>query len=81
MLSQSIINSIHSPLVGLTRFGGSRYRVFGAVYGQLPAAINVPSRKAYPRDIPADATITVSAGSQYRLNGADWTSDPRSMGY
>ena len=56
--------------------GGFRASTFAAVYDQLPSADNATSRKAYPRNIPSDAVITVSAGAEYSLDGTTWTSEP-----
>lgn len=59
-----------------SRLGGTRQQTFGAKYGQPPGSPNVTSRKAFPRNIPADAVITVSAGAQYSLDGTTWTAEP-----
>lgn len=59
-----------------SRLGGTRQQTFGAKYGQPPGSPNVPSRKAFPRNIPSDAIITVSTGAEYSLDGTTWTSDP-----
>lgn len=53
----------------------SMARYFTAKYDR-PAGELTTSRKAYPRDIPADAIVTVSVGAEYSLDGTTWTADP-----
>jgi hypothetical protein len=62
---------------GLTREGGDRTQTLGIYYGAAPTSAEIPvvitSRKAYPRGLSSLDAITVSAGTEYSLDGVIWT--------
>jgi hypothetical protein len=65
----------YRPFKGMLGGGGVRNRrqTFTAAYNAAQSTLTA-SGKAYPRSIPTDATITVSAGGEYSLDGGAWTS-------